>query len=86
MSFAKLPKTYEKIKLKLAPEACLQEITNEDKCIEKDAQKLESISKYPNIKKWIYATSNCSNSDYVGQIKMNLCGRCDKLKKVDGGK
>ncbi|MGN1442780.1 MAG: hypothetical protein ACI4XE_02920 [Acutalibacteraceae bacterium] len=86
LSFAKLPKTYEKIKLKLAPEACLQEITNEGKCIEKDAQKLESISKYPNIKKWIYATSNCSNSDYVGQIKMNLCGRCDKLKKVDGGK
>jgi len=32
------------------------------------------------IRKFVYGTSNTKLSDYVGTVKMDLCGKCDKLQ------
>ena len=41
----------------------------------------ELLSEYENIQNWLVETSNVSSSEYAGQVKMNLCNKCDHKSK-----
>lgn len=72
LSFNHLPEFRKNIKLTLAPE-CLA-----DSEVFTFEQITKCLSPYKNVCNWLIETSNCSKSEHSGQVKMNLCGKCEK--------
>lgn len=72
LCFNHLPEITKNIKLTFAPEFFED---SEDFTYE---QVIQSLSSYKNVCNWLLGTSNCSKSEYSGQVKMNLCDKCEK--------
>lgn len=73
LSFKELPRVNANMKLILAPELS-------DKPSAKN-NFFELLSEYENIQNWLVETSNVSSSEYAGQVKMNLCNKCEYKSK-----
>lgn len=69
LSFKELPRVNANMKLILAPEL------SENPSAKNNF--FELLSEYENIQNWLAETSNVSSSEYVGQVKMNLCNKCE---------
>ena len=73
LSFKELSRVNANMKLILAPELS-EKLSAENNFF-------ESLSKYANIQNWLAETSNVSSSEYAGQVKMNLCNKCEYKSK-----
>lgn len=76
VSFKEITDFVNKMNLVLAPEFSVDEENN----LISSEKEFEKLHKFPLIQDWIIKTSNKLNSDYTGQIKMQLCKK-NEMKK-----
>lgn len=74
LSFDKLDDVINGMKLTLAPEFAL----NDEGELKTDDEIDMELRKNTNINRWLVNTSRYKKSEYSGQVKMQLCKKCDK--------